>query len=233
MRLLWNLLQSAGRSHDALALVERAIAIKPLAAANNFPLGQLLWIVGRNAEADRILDRAIQFWPNHRYVRFARFTMFAFSGRPRAALAMLDQDDTRPQNFAPASVALWRVSLTALDQPSAANIAAARQANLDAAKQEPKLAAQAVLALCALGEVDPAFDIANDLLVFRGPGGSSAGNRMSRPPASSMAWRFTPWLFIPPTAPLRADPRFSALCAGIGLTDYWTRRGIQPDYRRG
>ena len=61
MRLLWNLLQSAGRSDDALALVQRAIALKPLAAANNFPLAQLLWIVGRTAEADRVIDRAMEF----------------------------------------------------------------------------------------------------------------------------------------------------------------------------
>jgi len=42
MRQLWNLLQSTGRSREALALVRRAIAVKPLAAANNFPLAQLL-----------------------------------------------------------------------------------------------------------------------------------------------------------------------------------------------
>ena len=139
MRLLWNLLQSAGRSRDALQLVQRAIAIRPLAAANNFPLGQLLWIVGRIAEADRVIDRAMQFWPTHRYVRFARFTIFTFTGRPRAALAMLDSNDTRPQGFSPAGVALWRVSLPALDHPSASNIATARRASLDAVKRDPEL----------------------------------------------------------------------------------------------
>jgi DNA-binding winged helix-turn-helix (wHTH) protein/tetratricopeptide (TPR) repeat protein len=232
MRLLWNLLQSAGRSREALATVQRAITIKPLAAANNFPLGQLLWIVGRTAEADRIIDRAMQFWPTHRYVRFARFTIFAFTGRPRAALAMLDDDDKRPQNFSPASLALWRTALTAFDQPSPANIAAAHRTHVEAAKRDPKLAAQAVLTFSALGDVSSAFDIANDLLVFRVPGASSAESGMNHPRASSTAWRFTPWLFTPPAARLRADPRFAALCDGVGLTDYWTKRGIKPDYQR-
>jgi tetratricopeptide (TPR) repeat protein len=232
MRLLWSLLQSAGRSHDALATVQRAIALKPLAASNNYPLGQLLWIAGRTAEADRIIDRAIQYWPAHRYVRFARFTIFAFTGRPRAAGAMLDSADTRPQNFSPASVALWRISLAALDQPSPANVAAARQANLDAVKRDPKLTSQAVLTLSALGEVDAAFEIANDLLVFLAPKGTAPQIGAKTPMAGSTAWRFTPWLFTPPAAAMRADARFAALCDGIGFTAYWLKRGIKPDYQR-
>jgi DNA-binding winged helix-turn-helix (wHTH) protein/tetratricopeptide (TPR) repeat protein len=210
MRLLWNLLQCAGRSRDALALVQRAIAVKPLAASANFPLGQLLWIVGRTAEADRVIDRAMQFWPAHGFVRFARFTIFAFTGRPLAALAMLENDKTRPQFFTPASVALWRISLPALDDPSPAKIAGARRASIDAVKRDPRLTSQAVLA--------------------DAPG---APERKSGAPSNSTAWRFTPWLFTPPATAMRADRRFSALCDGIGLTAYWTRRGIKPDYQRG
>jgi len=51
--------------------------------------------------------------------------------------------------------------------------------------------------------------------------------------ASSTAWRFTPWLFTPPVAALRADPRFEALCQGTGLTDYWAKRAVKPDYQLG
>jgi tetratricopeptide (TPR) repeat protein len=231
MRMLWNLLQSAGRSYDALATVQRAIAVKPLAAANNFPLAQLLWIVGRTAEADRVIDHAMQFWPTHRYVRFARFTIFAFTGRPRAALAMLDESATRPQNFSPASISLWRRSLPALDRRTAANVARARQANLDGVSRDPKLASQAVLSLCALGEVDAAFEVANSLLMFEVRTADSPAKPLPQSRASSTAWRFTPWLFTPPAAALRADPRFTLLCDAIGLSAYWTRRGIRPDYQ--
>ena len=231
MGLLWSLLQCAGRSSEALAFVQRAIAIRPLAASNNYPWAQLLWIVGRTAEADRIIDRAIQYWPMHPYVRFARFTISAFTGRPRAALAMLDDERLRPQIFPPASVALWRISLAALDQPTPANVARAREANLDEAKKDPKRTSQAVLALSALGEVDAAFEVANELLVFRPPAVSSKEHK-SPQRAGSTAWRFTPWLFTPPAAALRADGRFGTLCDGTGLTDYWTKRGIKPDYQR-
>jgi hypothetical protein len=40
----------------------------------------------------------------------------------------------------------------------------------------------------------------------------------------------TQWLFTPPVAALRADPRFRDICDGIGLTGYWRRRGLRPDY---
>lgn len=228
-RILWGLLQSTGRSRDALALIERSIAIKPLAAGNHYPRAQLLWILGRTAEADRVIDQALQYWPSHRFVRFARFSIFAYTGRPRAALAMLDGKDTTPQNFSPAAVALWRVSLAALDQRTRASIAEARRANLEAAKQDLDLANQAVSVLSALGEIDAAFEIADaHFAIHRSPRGTA-----QRPRARSTAWRFAPWLFTPPTAALRADPRFKSICDQIGLTDYWAKRGIKPDYQLG
>ena len=229
MRLLWNMLQSAGRSRDALALVERAISVKPLAAGSNFPLAQLLWINGRVGEADRVIDRAMNFWPAHAYVRFARFTIFAFTGRAQAALTMLNDPAKRPPIFSPRAVDLWRKSLPVMDQPSPAKVASVRAAFLDAVRRDPNSASQAVLVLSALGEVDTALEIANKLLLFREPASFSTDAGSSR--SSSTAWRFTPWLFTPPVASLRSDARFLELCDGTGLTDYWRKRGVRPDYQ--
>jgi tetratricopeptide (TPR) repeat protein len=230
MGSLWGLLQCAGRSRDALTLIERANVLEPLAASCHYPKAQLLWILGRNAEADRVIDRAMQYWPEHDGVRFARFTIYAYTGRPRAALAMLDSGKMKPI-YPPDAESLWRVSLAALDQRSPASIAAARSANLEAAKQNPGLTNQAVLVLSALGEVDAAFDIANELLLFRRPVESRPQPGSAKSPVKSTSWRFAPWLFIPPAEPMQADPRFNALCEGIGLTEYWAKRGIKPDYQ--
>jgi len=142
---------------------------------------------------------------------------------------MLNDEKKRPQDFTQAGIALWRVSLRALDQQSAANIALARSANRDAAKQDPKLAVQALMVLATLGDVDAAFDVANDLMLFRPADAPSAQTRSQLRPVRSTAWLFAPWLFTPPTAPLRTDARFKVLCDGIGLTDYWQERGIGPD----
>lgn len=233
MRHLWGLLQSAGRSRDAFALVERALAIEPFAAGNHYPLAQMLWILGRNAEADRVIDRAIGLWPSHRFVRFARFTILAFTNRPRAALAMLKDETTRPQLYTPQAVALWKVSLAALEERTSPTVAAARDANLAAARETPQLANQAVMALSALGEVDAAFEAADRLLLFRAANGKQANGSSQRAAAGSTAWRFTPWLFTPPVAAMRADLRFKILCDEIGLTDYWNKRRIKPDYQLG
>jgi hypothetical protein len=222
MQDLWNLLQTTGQSRQALALVQRSIALRPLAAANNFPLAQLLWINGRVPEADRVIERAIEAWPDHKYVRFARFTILAYTGRASMAREMLQNPSTRPQVYGPPALALWPPSLAALDEPSPANISRVGDLYRSAVTKEPRLASQAVMVLSALGDVDSAFDFANKLLLFRaGPAGR---------PARSTAWRFTPWLFTPPVAAMRADPRFIALCDGIGLTEYWDKRRIRPDY---
>jgi hypothetical protein len=233
MRQLWDLLQCVGRSHDALSLVERAIAIKPLAAANNYPRAQLLWILGRNAEADRVIDRTMQYWPSHRFVRFARFMIFAFTDRPRAAVAMLDGPNTAPQSFSPETIALWRISLAALDQPTPSRIAAATSANRAAAKTNLGLSSQAVIFLSAIGEVDAALEVVNELFVIIGRNSARGKPGAKAAAGTSIAWRFAPWLFIPPTASLRADARFEALCDGIGLTDYWSKRRVVPDYKLG
>jgi tetratricopeptide (TPR) repeat protein len=227
---LWSLLQSAGRSRDALALIERANSIEPYAASIQFPKAQLLWILGRTAEADRVIDRAVQYWPEHQVVRFARFTIYAYTGRPRAALAMLDDGKMTPF-YTPAAISLWRVSLAALDQRSSASIAAARSANLQAANRDPRLTNQAVLVLSALGQLDAAFDVANQLLLFRHPVEPHSTAGSTRSPVKSTSWRFAPWLFTPPAEPMQSDPRFNALCEGIGLTDYWAKRRIEPDYQ--
>jgi hypothetical protein len=116
--------------------------------------------------------------------------------------------------------------LAALDQRTPGTIAAARSANLDAAMRDPQLSNQAVMTLSALGETDAAFQIANALFVVP----SARGNG---PPAKSTAWRFTPWLFTPPTKALRKDPRFVPLCNESGLTEYWAKRRIKPDYQLG
>lgn len=233
MRHLWNLYQSVGLSRRAAALNERAFTLAPLTPGTNYPKAQLLWIFGRYAEADRVIDRAMHLWPSHPWVRYARFIIYAFTDRPRAAAAMLDSDKTRPQSFEPDAVALWRVSLDALDRRTPDSVEAATRAHMAAARQRPASSSRAILTLAALGKVDQAFDVANDLFLFRDPVASRATTAPAQPAARSTAWRFTPWLFTPPVAPLRADPRFATLCEGIGLTEYWTKRGVRPDYQLG
>jgi DNA-binding winged helix-turn-helix (wHTH) protein/tetratricopeptide (TPR) repeat protein len=228
MRMLWNMLHCAGRSRDALALVERSLAIEPLASGSHYPRAQLLWITGRVAEADNVIAKAMQFWPTHRFVRFARFTIYAFTGRPGAALAMIEKPETAPQNFSPESIALWRETLPALDQRTSASIATARQAILKATKSNLRMTAQAAMVMSELGDVDTAFDLTN---AYFGVGEATRSRIAAGTPPKSTAWRFTPWMFTPPIAAMRSDPRFEILADQIGLSAYWRARKIRPDYQ--
>ena len=228
MKQLWNLLQCAGRSQEALALVERALAIRPLASGAHYPRAQLLWITGRTAEADRVIARALQNWPEHRFVRFARFMIFAFTDRPRAAMEMIERRETSPQNFSPQSIALWRVTLPALDQRSPASIALARQTAIGAATKNLRLTSQAAMVMSALGELDTAVEITDNYFAVGKPDSVNPKSPMS---VRSTAWRFAPWLFTPPIAAMRADPRFRTLVDEIGLTAYWHARNVRPDYQ--
>lgn len=228
MRHYWNLLQCVGRSREALAMVQRAMKVDPISAQIHYPLAQLLWINGRVAEADRIIDQATQYWPEHRFIRFARFNLLAFTDRAPAARAMLDGRGTAPQAFSAQGIELWRVSLDALNKRTPDAIAAAVRANVEMTKADLSLTNQAVMVLSDLGYIDEAFELVNALFVV--PDGRSAPAPAPQA-ADSMAWRFAPWLFVPPTAPLRKDPRFAVLCDSIGLTAYWRRRNVRPDYQ--
>ncbi len=225
MKQLWNLLQCVGRSREALGFVQRSLAIRPLASGATYPHAQLLWITGRVAEADRVIERAMQNWPTHRFVRFARFIIFAFTDRTRAAMAMIEKRETTPQNFSPESVALWRVTLPALEERSVSNVARARQAVLDATAKNLGLTSQSAMVMSAIGELDTAFQLTDRFF--------AVGKDQLKSPGTvrSTAWRFAPWLFTPPIADMRADHRFDALVDQIGLSAYWQARQIKPDYQ--
>ena len=80
-----------------------------------------------------------------------------------------------------------------------------------------------------LGELDAAFAVIDALLLSKGP---LVANRPIVPrsfTANSPSWCRTQWLFMPPLAAVRADPRFEALCEEIGLTHYWRQRGVSFD----
>ena len=229
MQSLGQMLHSVGRCLESLALVERATAIEPLAPDFARRKAMSLWIVGRVPEADRVSDRAMQLWPSHRLVRMARLMIYAFTGRTQAALAMVEEEEKEPNLLSPSAAAVWRVSLGGLEDRTSSSIAAARKLNLDGARQTPATSAYAILILSALGELDAAFEVANGFLLGRGSVIVRPKSETKVPLVNSPGWRNTFGLFSPPTKAMRLDPRFGPLAAGLGLTDYWRRRGIGPD----
>jgi tetratricopeptide (TPR) repeat protein len=229
MRFLGTMLHGVGRCRESLAVVERALSIDPLVVDHQCRKALRLWVLGRVADGDRVIDRAMQLWPSHTFVRLARLMMYAFTGRTHAALAMVEDEENSPRLLSPAAVSVWRSSLTALENRTPAAVAAARSANLEGARTTPAIASQAILFLSALGELDAAFEVANGFLLSRGSLIVRPRPTAKVPTVNGPGWRNTFGLFTPPTKPMRLDRRFGSLCDGLGLTDYWRKGGIGPD----
>jgi tetratricopeptide (TPR) repeat protein len=222
--------QAAGRTRLSWNLNEALVAIDPLSPSPRFRWALKHWIYGRTFEAHRMADQLIHMWPRHPFVWNARFLILAFTGRPHAALDMIDDAASRPETITPARMAQWRPTLLALERPSASAIAAAREANLVAARQSPGQAAYAVMALAGIGEVDAAYEVADGFLLSRGRIVTRRPTDRSNMLVNTPGWRRTQWLATPPLIDFRADPRFGGLCDGIGLTAYWRTRRVEPDY---
>ena len=221
------LLQSAGLNHESWVLNERAIAIEPQSRELYARRAMKLWIAGRYDAADRVIDHARDVWPSSPFLWWVRFLLLATTGRAAAAQAMFDA--SLPKRPAP-WIAMWRSSLPALVEPTTANLARAKEGCDQAAKAAGGLAIQAVMILGALKQINAAYEISEGFLLWRGSV-VRAGDNRARQLGSDSGWRMSvQWLFTPPCAEMRSDPRFPRLCKGIGLTDYWKARNVQPDY---
>lgn len=222
------LLQATGYVQESWDWNERVLALEPLSP---YFLGRRafkLWIRGRLAAADKVSDQLRSIYPADPWAWYVRFKIYAYTGRAKAALAMLEGNTEINGN--PSLAHYWRAALDALDQPSPINLARARAASLAGAEASAQLATEAVQAMSALRQIDTAFDIANGLLLSRGPIVLHDSAALA---ASDAGWRLgTQWMFTPPAVPMWRDPRFMAMCEGIGLADYWRRRGVKPDFQR-
>jgi DNA-binding winged helix-turn-helix (wHTH) protein len=221
---------SVGRMRAALAITEKQADADPLAAVHQHKLVYRLWSAGRIAEMDQAADRALNLWPTHAAIWFARLWTYAYTGRAEAALALLADAEARPAMPPPVQT-LFTVTMRALQSRRPADVADAIARNVESARRAPGAAVAAVQHLAALGAIDEAFDVARGYLVRQGPVVGQlrhSDERMVR--LNEQHRRKTMMLFIPATAPLRADERFLALARDIGLMAYWEKSGQGPDF---
>jgi len=220
---LMPLLQAAGLTRESWVWNERILKESPFLRGCLVVRALKLWILGRTREADRVINRVIGLWPDYWFADYGRFTILALTGRPGAARTILDGARGLPAGET------RRVILDALELRTPSAINAARSAALDVAQNTPPLANDMVMYLCALGLPDTAFDVTEGFLLWRGKVLST--DRSNGKEVDDYNRRMTQWLFTPPVANLRADPRFPKLCDEFGLTAYWRARGVKPDYQ--
>ena len=221
------LMFSVGRAADAAAFSQQATALEPLSPIYRYRLTYHLWTTDRLDDAERTVDRAMQLWPTHPAVWFARFLLFVGTDRYEAALRLLSAPTA--EAMLGSTLDLWRKCCLAKTNGRAADRDAAVAASIDAARGSGSGCVNAILALNRLGAVDEAFAVAEGYLLRRGPLVTDIGSELAT--INDQRWRKTMMLFIPATSAMRSDPRFEGLCADIGLADYWRRSGTEPYFR--
>lgn len=223
------MLQAAGLTRESWMWNERAISLVPLSLDFLSKRGLKLWISGKVAEADKVVDQVRALYPTVAWAWFCRFLIFAMTGRANAAQAMLQAN---PKMISTGlEMDMWRAALPALDRPSASEIPRIREACFEAAKGAGETHGQGVIILSRVGDIDGAFAIAEGALLGRGPIIHQAASATKSAFEDAIDRVNMQWIWTPPCAVMRADPRFGPLCDAIGLTEYWRRRGVQPDYR--
>jgi len=224
MMELMPLVQSAGLTRESWMWNERILKISPFARSCLTVKAFKLWILGRVPEADNVIDRVRALWPDYGFASYARLVIFALTGRPGAARALMNS-----LPFDPLATTAWRSGLDALESHVPSAIKSAEATLVNAARVSPTMANDMVMLLCALGLTDTAFAVTDGFLLWRGKLVSE--KQASGKEIDDYNRRMSQWLFTPPVAIMRADPRFRKLCDAFGLTAYWRARGVRPDYQ--
>ena len=218
---------ATGRVHTAKTIMDKLITQDPLAACFCYKSIYQHWSVNDIVGLDRVADGSIQLWPSHPAIWSARFWTLAHTGRGHAALAMLD--GTSRSIFPEPVARLLRTAVAASLNQNGSNEAAL--ACRLAAERGPAQAVAAIFGLGLLGRVDDLFDVANAYYLRVGSVPVPMRRAIDEPSINDQHRRVTQALFTPACAGMRAERgRFLELCDCIGLAEYWSSTGLNPDF---
>ena len=205
-----DFLASVGRMEEAAEQYERARDMRPLAPFSNLRFAQALYMVGRNEEADGVLQSTLQLWPDATSLRLLKIKSALWTRRYDEAIAELDAPDlpltsTQRQALADAFAALKSSNLA---------LRAKSVAQLQQFAADPRYNHKVVVALlAALGARDSALKAAANLVRARGLFDAEV-------------------LFEPNMAAARAEPAYAELVSKLGLVGYWRSAPSPPDICR-
>lgn len=220
-------LHASGYPSAAIPLYDR-VRERPL---RPFPYSnyiRALWSAGRLEETDRALDDATVLYPTQGNIWWDRYTLYLYGGRPDAALTLVRTPAGRAPDLDDKTLADLAAMAQAMLDPRSAGAERTLAALVGEARKAAAEAQSAIRFAGAIGALDTAFELAAAYFFNRGfaiPDFATPGS------TATLDQRRTRFLFEPTTAALRADQRFEALVADLGLDAYWRASGKQPDYR--
>ena len=223
------LLGAVGRMRES-GLARIAIATDaPLDANMNYGLIYALWFLGRIEEADRAASRALEMWPGHYGVWFARLWLLAGTDRYDRALVQIDDLAARPK-LPPPIIETLRTAISAAYTKQPAAMGAAVDQVMAGVARSVAAVVNGLMLLNHLGATDRAFDLASAYYLEQGPVIAAVSWRPGQPIIRDQRRRKSNMLFTPTAAAMQSDPRFMPLMQQMGLVDYWDKRGVRPDF---
>jgi tetratricopeptide (TPR) repeat protein len=200
----WQL-RSLGRMIEAAKTAQRAVELYPQSPAANAEYAKSLMHTGQIDAARNVLAKANGFAPNAPNLNAARWLLEMRYGDPKVALALARSGGSVIE---PAMLAFVEARI----DPTRANVDRAVAQSMAAYRQFPEEPGWVAQTLGAFGRNEEAIQF---LLRYAGGDNSGDGAEM---------------LFRPTLGGVRRDPRFILIARNFGVTDYWIRSGVLPDF---
>ena len=188
-----------------------------------------LWFLGRIAEADRAASRGLEMWPGHPGIWFGRLWVLADTGRFDRALAHISDPTGRPP-LPQAMMDTLKTGISAAKTRNPADIAAATRRIMASVSHSVAAVVNALMLLNLMGATDDAFELSRAYYLEEGPIIAAMEWRPGQPVVPDQRRRKTNMLFTPTAMAMQKDARFLPMMKSMGLTDYWDRRRIVPDF---
>ena len=200
----WQL-RSVGRMDEAARTAARAVTLYPQSPAARTEFANSLMCSGRIDEARSVLEKGEEFSPGAPNLRGSRWRLEMRYGDPRIALQLARGGNAVVEG---ATISF----LEARADPTKANIDRAIADLAADYRGNPLYPDGIVQALAAFGRSDEAIQV---LLGYHFGANSGDGAEM---------------LFRPHMRDVRRDRRFMRIAQEFGVTDYWLKSGILPDF---
>lgn len=220
--LLGSVLMDVGRWSEAIEALRKSKARQPLGPINRYKLTVSLWSAGRISEAEREIDEAMR-WSIHSSVWQTKIKLLAMTGRPEAALAIVNDASHRPADTTEDQLERWRIFVGAMISRTEAEIERAVNVLTAFARNVEGPPIPEAFQCAMLGRTELALSILEGCYL-------GIGDWAEKRPADTLGGASHP-LFQPQARSLWRDPRFNRIIEGIGLEQYWRSTNSQPDYR--